>query len=141
MKKNIIVLTLIILLSLSANSQTLKVPDAVSTAFKSKFPNATNLKWGKENATEYEAEFKLNNTNVSANFNTDGSWVETETTIPITDLPVTVSTAITKKYPGAIITMAEKTEMPGNKIIYEVAIKVNGKKKGIELNPGGSFVK
>ena len=141
MKKNIIVLTLVILLSLSANSQTLKVPDAVSTAFKSKFPNATNLKWGKENATEYEAEFKLNNTKVSANFNTDGSWVETETTIPITDLPVTVSTAITKKYPGAIITMAEKTEMPGNKIIYEVAIKVNGKKKGIELNPDGSFVK
>ena len=141
MKKNIIVLTLVILLSLSANSQTLKVPDAVSTAFKSKFPNATNLKWGKENATEYEAEFKLNNTNVSANFNTDGSWVETETTIPITDLSETVSTAIIKKYPGAVITMAEKTEMPGNKIIYEVAIKVNGKKKGIELNPDGSFVK
>ena len=141
MKKNIIVLILAFIVSLSAHSQSLKVPTAVSAAFKNKYPEAKGVKWGKENAKEYEAEFKLNNTKVSANFNTDGSWVETETTIPITDLPETVSTAITKKYPGAVITMAEKTEMPGNKIIYEVAIKVNGKKKGIELNPDGSFVK
>ena len=141
MKKNIIVLKLAIIVSLSVNSQILKVPEAVLAAFKNKFPDAGGVKWGKENATEYEAEFKLNNTAVSANFKLDGSWVETETTISIADLPEAVSTAVTKKYPGAVITMAEKTEMPGNKIIYEVAIKINGRKKALELNPGGGFVK
>lgn len=121
-------------------SQKINVPSAVTNAFKAKFPTATNVKWGKENAKEFEAEFKQGNTSVSANFKTDGSWVETETVIPQASLPAAVSAAILKKYPGAVITMAEKTEMPG-KIIYEAAIKVNGKKKNVEVNPDGSFVK
>ena len=121
-------------------SQKINVPSAVTNAFKAKFPTATNVKWGKENAKEFEAEFKQGNTSVSANFKTDGSWVETETVIPQASLPAAVSAAILKKYPGAVITMAEKTEMPG-KIIYEAAIKVNGKKKNVELNADGSFVK
>ena len=141
MNKNIIVLTLAFIVSLSVNSQSLIIPDAVTAAFKSKFPIATNIKWGKENATEYEAEFKLNNSAVSANFKTDGRWVETETTIPVTDLPAAVSIAINTKYPGAVINKTEKTEMPGNKIIYEAAITINGKKKGVELKPDGSFIK
>jgi uncharacterized lipoprotein NlpE involved in copper resistance len=141
MKKNIIVLMLAIFAGLSCTSQTLKVPVAVKTAFNTKYPNATNVKWGKENAKEFEAEFKLNNKAVSANFGLDGSWVETESVIAVSDLPTAVSAAISAKYPGAPITLAEKTEQPGNKILYEVTIKVNGKKKGIEINPDGSFVK
>jgi hypothetical protein len=141
MKKNIIVLMLAIAASLSGISQPLKVPAAVKTAFNAKFPNATNVKWGKENAKEFEAEFKLNNKAISANFGMDGSWVETESGIPVSDLPAAVSAAIKAKYPGAPFTGAEKTEQPGNKVIYEVTIKVNGKKKGIEINPDGSFVK
>ena len=42
-------------------------------------PAATDVKWGKESAKEYEAEFRLNGNNVSANFGSDGAWVETET--------------------------------------------------------------
>ena len=61
--------------------------------------------------------------------------------IPVSELPAAVSAAIKAKYPGTPITLAEKTEQPGDKILYEVTIKVNGKKKGIELNPDGSFIK
>jgi len=117
------------------------LPGPVKTAFNTKFPGATAVKWGKENAKEYEAEFKLNNNSVSANFGLDGSWVETESVIPVSSLPAAVSAAIRAKYPGTSITLAEKTEQPGNKVFYEVSIKVNGKKKGIEINPNGSFVK
>ena len=141
MKRNIIVLTLACIASLPVISQSLKVPDAVATAFKSKFPTATGVKWGKENAKEYEAEFNLNNTAVSANFKLDGSWVETETTIPSGELPAAVSSAINKKYPGAVYTRTEKIEKPGGKILYEANIKVNGKKKELELNADGSFDK
>ena len=132
---------LAIIAGLSATCQSIKVPAEVRTAFSNKFPSASNVKWGKENAKEFEAEFRLNNITVSANFNLDGSWVETESVIPVSDLPAAVSAAINTKYPGSPITMAEKTEQPGNKILYEVIIKVNGKKKGIEINPDGSFVK
>ena len=140
MKNIFIVLVAIMASCLSASCQ-IKVTEAAKKAFAAKFPNATNVKWGKENDSEYEAEFKLNNQPISANFKLDGSWVETETRIAVTDLPAAVSAAVKAKYPGALITLAEKTEQPANKIIYEVAIKVNGKKKSMELNPDGSLAK
>ena len=122
-----------------ACAQKLNVPEAVKSAFTAKFPDATDVKWEKENSKELEANFKLNNTNVSANFGLDGSWVETETTIAASELPVAISSAINKKYPGAVFTRTEKIEKPGGKVLYEANIKVNGKKKELELNADGSF--
>ena len=111
--KNIFIVLTAVIVSLSANCQ-VKVPEAVKNAFAKMFPGATNVKWGKENAKEYEAEFKLNKQAVSANFGLDGSWVETETVIPVTDLPAAVTTAINTKYPGATtLHMAEKIEQAG----------------------------
>lgn len=117
------------------------IPGPVKTAFSSKYPTATGVKWGKENAKEYEAEFKLNNTNVSANFKTDGSWVETETTISNSELPAAVTKSVNTKYPGAVYGRTEKIEKPGGKILYEVNITVKGKKKELDLNPDGSLEK
>ena len=141
MKKSFIVLAAVIITALSANCQQVKVPDAVKNAFNYRFPAATNVKWGKENATEFEAEFKSNGNPISANFKTNGDWVETETTIAITDLPDAVSSAIHKKYPGSEITSAEKSEKPGGNILYEVVIKLNNKKKELEIKPDGGFAK
>ena len=141
MKKIFIVLAAAIVTGMSASCQGIKVPDAVKNAFAAKFPNATNVKWGKENAKELEAEFKLNNTNVSSNFGLDGSWIETETTINTSDLPAAVTNAINAKYPGNNITRAEKIEKPGGKIMYETVIKIGSKKKEIEINSDGSFIK
>lgn len=141
MKKIFLLLLPAICLAATAPAQNITVPAVVKTAFTAKYPGATHVKWGKESAKEYEAEFKLNNTGVSANFKMDGSWVETETVIAVSELPAAISSAIKAKYPSASITLAEKTEQPGNKVLYEVTIMVNGKKKGIELNPDGSFVK
>lgn len=138
MKKYTIVLMLTITAGVSANCQSIKVPDVVKTAFSTKYPTATNVKWGKENAKEYEAEFNLINNAVSANFGLDGSWVETESVIPVAELPAAVKAAVKAKYPGAAITLAEKTEQPGNKILYEVSVKVNGKVKSMELKPDGT---
>jgi Putative beta-lactamase-inhibitor-like, PepSY-like len=117
------------------------IPAPVKTAFNNKFPGATDIKWEKENKKELEANFKMNNAEVSANFNLDGTWVETETTIPSSELPVPVTNAVNTKYPGAVYGRTEKIEKPGAKILYEVNITVNGKKKELELNPDGSIAK
>ena len=122
-------------------SQKINVPPAVTKAFNNKYSGATNVKWGKESAKEYEAEFKLNGNNVSANFGTDGTWVETETVMKVTDLPAAVVAAIKKDYPGAAISVAEKLEEPGGKLLYETVIKVKGKKKTLEMNADGSLAK
>ena len=122
-------------------AQKINVPAEVSKAFAAKFPNATEVKWGKENAKEYEAEFKINNVPVSANFGTDGSWKETETTIKASELPAEVTKSVNTKYPGAEYSVCERIEKPGNKLMYEVNIKVKGKKKELEFNPDGSIAK
>jgi len=117
------------------------VPGAVKTAFTNKFSGASDVKWEKENKTELEATFKINNNDVSANFKLDGSWVETETTIPFNQLPAAVTNAVNTKFPGAVYGRTEKIEKPGNKIFYEVNITLNGKKKELELDPNGVIIK
>jgi len=140
MKKHITLFPVALFLFLSSICQ-VKVPDAVNNAFKNKFPDAKDVKWEKENSKELEANFKVNNTNVSANFMLDGTWVETETTIPSAELPAAVSNAVNAKYPGAVYSRTEKIEKPGGKILYEVNITVNGKKKELELNQDGTIAK
>ena len=139
MKHLLLITGCVFALVTTSYSQKINVPPAVTKAFNSKYPGATDVKWGKENAKEYEAEFKLNNTAISANFGTDGSWKETETTIKSSELPEAVTKAIQTKYPGAVINLAEKVEKP-EKTYYETVIKINNKKKEIEILPDGKFI-
>ena len=140
MKKIFSLLLLYITTAMAINAQKTKVPAAVTDAFHAKFPGATELKWDKENSKELEANFKFNNSTVSANFGLDGSWKETETTINASELPAAVTNAVSTKYPGSTVFLAERIEKPGNKILYEVNIKFKGKKKELELDPEGYFV-
>jgi Putative beta-lactamase-inhibitor-like, PepSY-like len=141
MKKIFSLLLLYVCMAAATYAQKVNVPEAVTKAFNTKFPGAAELKWEKENSKELEANFKLNNATVSANFGLDGSWKETETTINANELPAAVTKAVNTKYSGAVIFLAEKIEKPEGKIFYEVNIKVNSKKKELELTPDGSFVK
>ncbi|MBS1916336.1 MAG: PepSY-like domain-containing protein [Bacteroidetes bacterium] len=126
--------------AIATQAQT-KAPNAVTTAFSTQFPNSTNVHWGKENAKEYEANFKLNGINMSANYDLNGNLKETETEIAVKDLPEAVIKSIKTKYPNAIISGADRIEKAGGKIIYEADIKLNKKKKEIELYEDGRFMK
>lgn len=139
--KKILPCAIALLLSSTYTFSQVKVPEAVKTAFNNKFPSASAVKWEKENKNELEANFKMNSTDVSANFGLDGSWVETETTISHSELPPAITNAVNTKYPGAVYGRTEKIEKPGDKILYEVNITVNGKKKEIEMNPDGTIAK
>ena len=122
-----------------SSAQSVKVSAQVNKAFAEKFPGATQLKWSKENSKEFEAEFKWNNKTVSVNFGLDGTWKETETTISSNELPAVVITAINTKYPGAVITLAEKVEKP-EAAYYETEIKIKGKKKELEIASDGRIM-
>ena len=55
-----------------------KVPGAVVTNFKSKYPTASDNKWiteKKDGKTIYEAQFKLEGKEVEAEYNEDGSYI------------------------------------------------------------------
>jgi hypothetical protein len=139
MKQFLLIACGILAIGATALSQKVGVPAPVTKAFNVKYPGATSVKWGKESPKEYEATFKLNGANVSANFNLDGAWKETETTIPSSELPAAVTHAVNTKYPGAAYLLTERIEKPGGKILYEVNIKVKGKKKELELDGDGKL--
>ena len=115
-------------------------PEAVQKAFTKMFPTVTKVKWGKENATEYEAEFDLNGAEMSANFTSDGTWVETETEIEASQLPAAVSTAIEKQYSGWAIREAAKVESATKGLIYEADIKSGVQRKEVAFKEDGTSV-
>jgi hypothetical protein len=124
----------------SFSSKKDKTPQAVEESFKKKFPDAQKIKWEKEN-TEYEASFVVNGIKTSANFTLDGKWMETESTVAISNLPKVVSDGILTAYPGAKIIDAAKIETPEKGIQYEADIKDGKKKMEVLFNAEGKEVK
>lgn len=137
--KNLVIILSSILISINVLAGT--PPDTVVKAFQQKFPSATKVSWGMENSTEWEAEFKLGETGISANFLNDGTWVETETEIPVSKLPETVMASIKKDYPSWEITGGDRIESAKRGILFEADLKSGMKKKEVQLKEDGTFVK
>ena len=137
-KINTVVLTIVGLLILSVAVFAAKPPVKVTKAFANKFSNAKNVKWGKENLKEWEAEFLLNGVKMSANFGNDGSWVETESEIPIGELPAAVAASIKSHHAGWEIVHAYRIESAAKGTFYEAEIKLGKKKKEVLINEDGS---
>ena len=116
-------------------------PGAVQKAFVGKFPTATKITWGKENSKEWEAEFTLNGTAVSANFSNKGIWMETESKILLSELPAAVSSSITQHYPKYNIVSVYRIESPERPITYEADIRYGKTKKEILVLEDGALKK
>ena len=117
-------LSFLVMLVLTATLQSFAqdAPTKVKDAFNKKFPQAKSVHWDKENATEWEAEFKMEGKEYSANFGTDGTWKETEYEISEKELPTSVKNTLSKDFKGYDIEGAEVTETPKFKA-YEVELE------------------
>lgn len=115
-------------------------PKAVSDAFMKKFPTATKVSWGVEGPKEWEAEFTLNGEKISANFNQDGTWLETEQEIKVASLPAVVLSNVKMKYAAWKIVEADKTESAKHGTIYEVDLKKGLKSKSLAFKADGTSV-
>ncbi len=141
MKNAILLISAAGLISFSACGQKkTDVPANVISAFGQKFPTAQKVKWDKENATEWEAEFKMDNKEYSANFNTDGQWMETEYEISTSEIPEAVNEALNTYYQGYKVEEAEISET-ANGQVYEFEIKKDKEKMEVAFNTDGSLVK
>ncbi len=136
MKTTILVLSFFVF-SLVASAQKTP-PAAVSKAFSQKFQKAEKVKWGMEEAKEWEAEFMLSGKSTSASFDLAGKWLETETEIEKSELPSVVKSAIEKEYKGAKMGETSWIETPDFKG-YEIALKQNGKSFEIHATKEGKL--
>lgn len=141
MKNLFLVVAVVSMFSLNACGQASKdVPDKVKTAFSQKFPTATKVKWDKENETEWEAEFKMNGIEYSANYGADGSWNETEYEIEAKDLPEAVKSALKTEFAKYEIGESEVTETVEG-TFYEIQLKDGKNKMEAVVDASGKLVK
>jgi hypothetical protein len=141
MKTRILVIVAVLFISLNAFAQNPKdLPAKVKTSFENKFPGAQKSKWGKENAKEWEVEFTMNNKDYSANFSTEGNWLETEYKIGEAEVPAVVTNTLAKEFPGYKIVTSEISETSKGKM-YEFEISTGKAKKEVAVNADGTLVK
>ena len=124
-------------------SQTQDVPELVKTAFSKKFPSVKKVDWEKESDTEWEAEFRMNRTEYSANFSLDGRWLETEHEISKKEIPQNIKATLVSEFNDYIIEEAEVSETSSGSVyefelekgekMLEVAFNLEGKKLKEEL--------
>jgi hypothetical protein len=113
---------------------------AVISTFKLKFPKAQKVNWTKEANGDFEAEFKLNEKKMSANFTPKGDWVETESPIDITKIPPAVGASFKRQHEKAKIKLAYKIET-AKQFKYEIEYKEGSKTQEVIYDIDGKVLK
>ncbi|MCB9195672.1 MAG: PepSY-like domain-containing protein [Flavobacteriales bacterium] len=138
MKKTITTMTLLIGIVAVLFAQS--APEVVKSAFNKKFPTATSVIWEKENSKEWEAEFKLDGKEYSANFSNDGTWKETEHEIALSDLPSSVQKTLKSEFAEYEIKEVEMVENSGF-TGYEIEVKKGKETLELVLDQNGKVLK
>ncbi|MCJ7466047.1 MAG: PepSY-like domain-containing protein [Maribacter sp.] len=117
-----------------------EVPQKVMDAFTQKFPKAKSIQWDKESDTEWEAEFKMNGVEYSANFLEDGTWKETEHELAKKEIPADIYASLMKEFPLYKVEEAEISETEEGPV-YEFAIEKGKTKMEVVVDMKGAIVK
>lgn len=136
----LIATAMVMAFGLTACAQT-NIPEKVKSAFVQKFPGAKSVKWEKENDAEYEAEFKRDGQEMSASFDPEGNWLETEMEIKVKDLPAAVSHTLATEFDGYEVEEAEKIQTPTRSDLYEVEIEKNHDTWEVQITADGAVIK
>jgi hypothetical protein len=138
--KNIFILFVVFsLFSASAFSQK-SAPENIKKEFAKKYPAAQNVKWDRQGDNEWEAEFKMNEKEMSASYDNSGKWLETETEVSSKELPAAVTSTIKKEYAGyknGEMSIIENPELIG----YEIALKKGETSLEVILDNSGIVIK
>lgn len=117
----------------------------VTKAFEKAFPKIKPV-WRKEydgddnDQLSYEADFTVNNINMTAVYNALGIFKVLQIEIKTADIPDKVRSYMAKNYPKNNIIKAAKMMTNDNKITYEIGITINGKWVDAVFNKEGDFL-
>ena len=111
------------------------VPAPVKASFTKKYPGAV-AKWEKEDG-KYEAGFKKDGKTMSALFEVNGTFTESEVDIKTEDLPATVLAYVKEHYKGKTIKEGAKITKADGTVNYEA--EVDG--KDVIFDTAGKFLK
>lgn len=112
-----------------------KIPQVVLNSFKKEFPNAKKAEWENEKGN-YEVNFDMGKSEISALYSANGEKLETETEISATQLPPSVKTYVVQNKIGKI-KEAAKIQKANGTVQYEA--EISGKDYIFDQN--GKFIK
>ena len=78
---------------------------------------------------------------MSANFNSRGEWLETQTIMIESDLPKEVLTSVATNFVGFVITDITKIDGPNNVLNYEMHLKKGTVAEKVKFSPKGEILK
>ncbi|MBU2019859.1 MAG: PepSY-like domain-containing protein [Bacteroidetes bacterium] len=137
MKKSLVTLSIILGFTFVTSAQ--KAPSVVKEAFNLKFPGVSSIKWEMEEDSAWEAEFKKDGIEYSANFSSSGDWLETEYEIKKEEVSAAALKTISSEFGGYLITEIEMVEKPDFKG-YEVLIVKGKQAKELVLDVNGQIM-
>ena len=144
MKKLLLLAAMALLTTAPASAQKVaaaQVPTAASSSFKKAFPTVKTVKWEKEGA-DYEAGFEMDKAEMSAVITAAGVLKETETEMPVAQLPAPVQKALATTYKRARVKEAAKIVTAATGITtYEAEISQGGRHRDVLFNADGTEVK
>jgi len=118
---------------------TQNVPVAAKAKLNALYPKAEKVKWDKEDAN-FEANFDLNNVEMSILLDAKGNLLETETELKKDDLPDAVKATLAKDFAGYKVEETAKIVRDG-KTTFEADVKKGETKLDAIFNPDGTLFK
>ncbi len=138
--KKLIIILIAFMFGINACS-TVNVPEKIKDAFGLKFAKATGIKWEHEQNNRWEAEFDFNNTEMSAIFDKNGTWLETETEMEMENVPDAVKKSVKAKFGSYKVIEVSFVETPEHSG-YEIELKNhNGEKMKVLFDNTGKGLK
>lgn len=134
MKKILLAVTVFIVVAVIAQKS--DAPIAAKTAFAKAYPNASKVKWEKEDGN-YEVSFDDKGNEMSVIYNTKGVLQESEYELKVSELPAAVASYMKEHYKGITVKGAAKITKSDGSINYEAAIKG----KDVLFDANGRFIK
>ena len=140
--KKLIFITLFYSLVFFADAQIRKVPSEVTDAFAIRYPHATHVEW-KDKLQYFEASFELNESNLTADFSSNGDWQKSEREIEEDDLPDEVKDGFDKsKYTDWQTNGFYEIQELGKPLQYRINVQKSGiQKKNLFFDADGRLLR
>jgi hypothetical protein len=142
MRKAVLIF-IVLVFGASSFAQIRKTPAAVSQAFEKQYPNASKVQY-EDNLINVQVHFVSDSGKMTAKYNGDGEWKETEREYTYDDLPADVKTGFDKSKYATEWKVKETAiiYLPNSEIRYRVKVEKNDlQKKYLFFDKNGRLIK
>lgn len=141
--RKVFVLLTVLFFGLSSFSQVRKIPSAVTDAFAKQYPNASQVEY-EDNLINVQVHFVMDSAKMTAKYNSDGEWKETEKQWNYDSLPADVKLGFEKSKYSVDWKVKETAViyLPRNEMRYRVKVEKNDlQKKYLFFDKNGRLIR